>query len=244
MSRGEMGAIGGRNHSLCYGARRQGAPDPLEALFHHRVGVGVAVDLRVHDHPDRSREQPPLVSVLHQLVGSDEGHGDDRDLRQGKAASAASAQPIRFLIRAPETRKTRPKESPPHLLLGSHAEGALLELLHLAVAGASALGEEQQRAALFREVPADLERLELTLAAGADQGDVPCGSRRSIFRHSSGTARGHAGQGSGGVLLVPVPMMARTCQEHAPADQRDEEVAELGDELEVAVQVEQRVDVL
>eukprot|EP00951_Prasinocladus_malaysianus_P024463 scaffold211346_cov34-Prasinocladus_malaysianus.AAC.1 len=35
-----------------------------------------------------------------------------------------------------------------------------------------------------------------------------------------------------------------TCHEHTPPDERDEEVAELGDELEVAVQVEERVDVL
>lgn len=36
----------------------------------------------------------------------------------------------------------------------------------------------------------------------------------------------------------------RTREEHGPANDGDEEVGGLGDELEIAVQVEQRIDVL
>ena len=44
--------------------------------------------------------------------------------------------------------------------------------------------------------------------------------------------------------LHPSLRAQRTCEEHAPADDGDVEDGRLGDELEGAVQVEQREDVL
>mmetsp|Transcript_39286 Transcript_39286/g.111249 ORF Transcript_39286/g.111249 Transcript_39286/m.111249 type:complete len:270 (+) Transcript_39286:577-1386(+) len=76
--------------------------------------------------------------------------------------------------------------------------------MHPAVAGPGALREEQERAALVREVPALLQRFHLAPSLVAHQRHVPR-------------------------------------EEHAPAYERDEEIAELGDEFEVPIQVEQCV---